>query len=57
MPCFSFGKLSSKIACEIGWSAPPPAPWSARAARMNPSDGAIPQRNDATVKMMTEVVR
>ena len=54
---FAGGKLSSRIDCESGCSAPPPAPCMTRASRMTPSEGAAPQKNDAMVKMMTQMMQ
>ena len=54
---FWTGKLSSRIDCESGCSAPPPAPCIIRASRMTERDGAAPQKNDATVKITTQVSR
>src|ERR1035437_6816876 len=51
------GKLSSRIDCESGCSAPPPAPCITRASRITPSEGAAPQKNDATVKIVTQISR
>ncbi len=56
-PCLAGGKLSSRIACDSGCSAPPPAPWIARASRINGSVGAIPHTNDATVNTASELIR
>ena len=50
-------KLSSKMDCDRGCNAPPPAPCMTRASRMTASEGAAPQKNDATVKMVTQVRR
>src|ERR1035441_9915290 len=51
------GKLSSRMDCERGWSAPPPAPCMMRAKRMMPREGAAPQKKEATVKMVTQMSR
>ena len=57
MERFSTGKLSSRIDCDKGCSAPPPAPCITLASKMTPSEGAAPQKNEAMVKMMTQVSR
>src|ERR1035441_10693685 len=57
MDRFSMGKLSSRMDCERGWSAPPPAPCRMRAMRMTPRDGAAPQKKEAMVKMTTQMSR
>jgi hypothetical protein len=57
MDRFSTGKLSSRMDCDNGCSAPPPAPCKTRASKITGSDGAAPQKNDATVKMITQVSR
>ena len=51
------GKLSSRMDCERGCSAPPPAPCRTRASRMTASEGAAPQKKDAMVKMTTQMSR
>ena len=51
------GKLSSRMACERGCRAPPPAPCITLASRITPSEGAAPQKNEATVKMVTHMSR
>ena len=57
MDRFAGGKLSSRIDCESGCNAPPPAPCKTRASRITPSEGAAPQKNEATVKMVTQMSR
>jgi hypothetical protein len=59
MPCprFSGGKLSNRMACDIGWSAPPAAPCKIR-ERINRSRlSAAPHRADAAVKSAMQIVR
>ena len=51
---FCTGKLSSRIDCDSGCSAPPPAPCNTRASRITASDGAAPQKNEAIVKVTTQ---
>ena len=55
MERFSMGKLSSRMDCESGCNAPPPAPCRTRASRITASDGAAPQKNEEMVKRMTQV--
>ena len=49
MPCFSRGKLSSRIACESGCSAPPPAPCRMRASTSTGMLQANAHKNEAKV--------
>src|SRR5215471_3672600 len=49
-PRFSGGKVSARIACAIGWSPPPPAPWRARKKISTPRPGAEPHNTELTVK-------
>src|SRR2546427_12537395 len=44
------GKISHMIACAIGMTGPPPSPWATRMATRNSRFGAIPERNELTVK-------
>ena len=57
MPRFWGGKLSSRIAWDSGCSAPPPAPCTMRAMSISAKDGAAPQKNEETVKIITQVTR
>src|ERR1700712_108817 len=57
MPRFLGGKLSSRMACERGWRAPPPAPCATRARSMTGSDHAAPQAKLEMVKMVTQDIR
>jgi len=57
MERFWTGKLSSRMDCESGCSAPPPAPWRTRARRMMPSEGAAPQKKEAMVNRVTQMSR
>ena len=50
-PLFSKGKLSSKIACEIGIIGPPPIPCINRPKTIKFKFGATAQINEPTVKM------
>ena len=56
-PCFSGGKLSSRMLCDSGCKAPPAAPWMILASRIVPSVGARPQATEAMVKMTMDVIR
>ena len=56
-PRLAGGNDSSRMAWEIGCSAPPPAPWMTRARSRKPSVGAAPQAKLATVKMATQDIR
>src|SRR5439155_10853785 len=49
MPRWWSGKISQRIACEIGMTGPPPSPWKTRANTRNVRFGAIPERNELTV--------
>ena len=51
---FSTGKLSSRMDCESGCNAPPPAPCKILASRITPSEGAAPQKNEAMVNRITQ---
>ena len=50
------GKTSKRMACAVLMSAPPPIPCTTRAPTSSPSVWALPQKNDATVKMAIEPV-
>jgi len=54
---FCGGKVSSKIDCESGCSAPPPAPCTARAIRIIARLVDDPQANDEIVKITMHVIR
>ena len=49
------GKISHMIACAIGMTGPPPSPWSTRMATRNGSVGAMPERNELTVKRTVQI--
>ena len=51
------GKLSIRMAWAIGWSAPPPAPWTTRAATSMPRLNAAPHAADAVVKIRMQAIR
>ena len=51
------GKLSMRTACAMGWSAPPPAPWSTRARISISRLVAAPHAADAAVKNSVQVRR
>jgi hypothetical protein len=48
------GNVSSMTAWEMGCITPPVAPWTMRQRIRKGSDGERPQRNEATVKRVTE---
>ena len=56
-PRRSGGNDSSRIAWEIGCSAPPPPPWSTRATMSSPRLGAAPAANEASVKSTMHAIR
>jgi hypothetical protein len=56
-PRFCGGKVSSRIDCESGCRAPPPAPCTARAIRIKARLVAAPQAKEETVKMTMQVMR
>ncbi len=51
------GKVSRRIAWLFGISAPPAAPWRIRKKIRVPRLGAAPQRKEAMVKRMMQVMR
>src|SRR5262245_3084659 len=50
MPRWASGKISHRIACEIGMIGPPPMPCRMRMAIRNSRLGAMPDRNELIVK-------
>src|SRR5580704_2442431 len=56
-PRWCGGKVSARIACAIGCSPPPPAPWSTRKRRRKPRLGAKPQSRELTVKIPKQVMK
>ncbi len=50
-------KLSRRIACAMGWSAPPPTPCSTRAKISTPRLVAAPHAAEASVKITMQVSR
>ena len=46
-----------RMACEIGRSAPPPAPWRMRARISSPMLLATPQIAEDTVKRIVQAIR
>ena len=56
-PRFCGGKVSSRIDCDKGCSAPPPAPCTARAIRIQAKLVAAPHMKDEIVKIVMQVMR
>ncbi len=56
-PRFEGSNESAMIACAIGCSPPPPAPCTTRHSSSTPSDGAMPHKNDAAVKITMQVIK
>src|ERR1700723_3117333 len=54
MPCLLRGKLSTRMAWEIGCRPPPPAPCRTRKKMSRKRLGARPHRNELMVKMTTQ---
>src|SRR3990170_4331718 len=54
IPCSRGGNVSSRIAWERGWSAPPPIPWRTRKKTSIPRLVADPHIRDATVNRRME---
>jgi len=50
MPCSSGGKVCRRIACSLGCSAPAPSPWTTRQKTSAPSELAVPQSAEPTMK-------
>src|SRR3954467_12647162 len=50
------GNASSSTACDSGCIAPPVAPWTSRKNPRSGRFGASPQRSDARVKPVTDVI-
>ena len=57
MPCLVRGKLSTRMAWEMGCRPPPPAPWRIRKKISRGRFGAKPQRKELMVKMMTQPMK
>src|SRR5271155_5116071 len=45
------------MACAIGCNPPPPAPWITRKSSSSGSDGALPQRKEAIVKITMQLMK
>ena len=56
-PRLAGGKLSIKMACEMGCNAPPPAPCTMEAMIRKVRFGASPQAKEASVKMPMQIMR
>src|SRR5579862_392774 len=57
IPCFSRGKLSTRMACELGCIPPPPAPCSTRQITGVVREGASPQSRELIVKITTQAIK
>ncbi len=57
IPCSLGGKVSIRIAWLLGISAPPAAPCRMRKTMRKPRLGAAPQRKEARVNRMMQVIR
>ncbi len=57
IPCSFGGKVSIRIAWLFGTSAPPAAPCTMRKKMRKPRFGAAPQRKEARVNRMMQVIR
>jgi hypothetical protein len=57
IPCCSRGKIWRSVAWAVESSAAPPAPWTMRHTTSSVSEFDVPQKNDATMKMMIDAVR
>ena len=57
IPCSRGGNVSSRIACDIGCSAPPPIPWRTRKKTSIPRLVEEPHSREAKVNSSTEKVR
>jgi len=56
-PCCSRGKIWRIVAWAVDRSAAPPAPCRMRQTTSSVSELEVPQKKDATMKMMMDVVR
>ena len=56
IPCSSTGKVSRRIACSVGCSAPAPIPWRTRKKTSVVRLRAVPQNNEATVNSARQVM-
>src|SRR4030065_2322402 len=57
IPCSRGGNVSSRIAWERGWSAPPPIPWRTRKKTSIPRVVDDPHKKDAAVNRRMEKTR
>src|SRR6202046_3285757 len=56
-PRFCGGNVSARMACAMGWSPPPPAPWITRKRSSMFRLAALPQRTEATVNMKMQTMK
>src|SRR5580700_3194001 len=56
-PRFCGGNVSARMACAMGWSPPPPAPWITRKRSSMSRLAALPQRAEATVNMKMQTMK
>src|SRR5579863_6166051 len=56
-PRFCGGNVSARIACAMGWSPPPPAPWITRKRSSIPRLAALPQRTEANVNIQMQKMK
>src|SRR5580704_3531733 len=56
-PRFCGGKVSARMACAMGWSPPPPAPWITRKRSSMFRLVALPQRTEAVVNMKMQKMK
>jgi hypothetical protein len=54
-PRWPRGKISHRMACESGMIGPPPMPWKMRATMRKVRFGAMPERNELTVKRAAQM--
>ena len=57
MPRSCTGKVSSRMAWEMGWSAPPPTPWMMRKTMSIPRLVAMPHNMELTVNRAMQRIR
>ena len=55
VPRIRSGKISHMMACAMGMTGPPPSPWRIRITTRNSRVGAMPDRNELTVKSTVQI--